>query len=70
MGAGDYDQNSAGERRSGEQIIKPLTENLVLSANNGFCQSSGDEPYLNQCLSQWMMKLTMTMMIVRIELPT
>ncbi|XP_038603795.1 transcriptional regulator ATRX isoform X2 [Tachyglossus aculeatus] len=40
---GDDDQNSAGEGSSDEQKIKPVTENLILSSNVGFCQSSGDE---------------------------
>ncbi|XP_054975789.1 transcriptional regulator ATRX isoform X2 [Sorex araneus] len=40
---GDDDQNSAGEGSSDEQKIKPVTENLVLTAHTGFCQSSGDE---------------------------
>ncbi|NWI69541.1 ATRX regulator, partial [Todus mexicanus] len=37
------EQNSTGEGSSDEQKIKPVTENLVLSAGAGFCQSSGDE---------------------------
>ncbi|XP_009979703.1 PREDICTED: LOW QUALITY PROTEIN: transcriptional regulator ATRX-like, partial [Tauraco erythrolophus] len=37
------EQNSTGDGSSDEQKIKPVTENLILSAGTGFCQSSGDE---------------------------
>ncbi|NXI94325.1 ATRX regulator, partial [Psophia crepitans] len=37
------EQNSTGDGSSDEQKIKPVTENLMLSAGTGFCQSSGDE---------------------------
>ncbi|NWH75463.1 ATRX regulator, partial [Piaya cayana] len=37
------EQNSTGDGSSDEQKIMPVTENLVLSAGTGFCQSSGDE---------------------------
>ncbi|KAK2527365.1 transcriptional regulator ATRX [Columba guinea] len=37
------EQNSTGEGSSDEQKIMPVTENLMLSAGAGFCQSSGDE---------------------------
>ncbi|XP_009582611.1 PREDICTED: transcriptional regulator ATRX, partial [Fulmarus glacialis] len=37
------EQNSTGEGSSDEQKIMPVTENLMLSAGTGFCQSSGDE---------------------------
>ncbi|XP_071613717.1 transcriptional regulator ATRX isoform X3 [Heliangelus exortis] len=37
------EQNSMGDGSSDEQKIMPVTENLVLSAGTGFCQSSGDE---------------------------
>ncbi|NXS28770.1 ATRX regulator, partial [Pomatostomus ruficeps] len=37
------DQNSSGEGSSDEQKIRPVTESLMLSADGGFCQSSGDE---------------------------
>ncbi|NWU92428.1 ATRX regulator, partial [Upupa epops] len=37
------EQNSTGDGSSDEQKIMPVTENLVLSAGAGFCQSSGDE---------------------------
>lgn len=37
------EQNSTGDGSSDEQKIMPVTENLMLSAGTGFCQSSGDE---------------------------
>ncbi|NXG50887.1 ATRX regulator, partial [Psilopogon haemacephalus] len=37
------EQNSTGLGSSDEQKIMPVTENLMLSADVGFCQSSGDE---------------------------
>ncbi|NWS28337.1 ATRX regulator, partial [Polioptila caerulea] len=37
------DQNSTGDGSSDEQKIRPVTESLMLSADAGFCQSSGDE---------------------------
>ncbi|NXS59111.1 ATRX regulator, partial [Brachypteracias leptosomus] len=37
------EQNSTGDGSSDEQKIMPVTENLMLSAGAGFCQSSGDE---------------------------
>ncbi|KAM4886284.1 transcriptional regulator ATRX isoform 2-T2 [Sylvia borin] len=37
------DQNSTGDGSSDEQKIRPVTESLMLSAEGGFCQSSGDE---------------------------
>ncbi|XP_075619787.1 transcriptional regulator ATRX isoform X8 [Balearica regulorum gibbericeps] len=37
------EQNSTGDGSSDEQKIMPVTENLMLSADTGFCQSSGDE---------------------------
>ncbi|NXN06585.1 ATRX regulator, partial [Indicator maculatus] len=37
------EQNSTGLGSSDEQKIMPVTENLMLSAGAGFCQSSGDE---------------------------
>ncbi|XP_021380944.2 transcriptional regulator ATRX isoform X2 [Lonchura striata] len=37
------DQNSTGDGSSDEQKIRPVTESLMLSADTGFCQSSGDE---------------------------
>ncbi|NXK84060.1 ATRX regulator, partial [Amazona guildingii] len=37
------EQNSTGDGSSDEQKIVPVTENLMLSAGVGFCQSSGDE---------------------------
>ncbi|XP_009865469.1 PREDICTED: transcriptional regulator ATRX [Apaloderma vittatum] len=37
------EQNSTGDGSSDEQKIKPVTENLMLSAGTGFCQSSGGE---------------------------
>ncbi|NXW05175.1 ATRX regulator, partial [Fregetta grallaria] len=37
------EQNSTGDGSSDEQKIVPVTENLMLSAGTGFCQSSGDE---------------------------
>ncbi|NXN93932.1 ATRX regulator, partial [Rhinopomastus cyanomelas] len=37
------EQKSTGDGSSDEQKIMPVTENLVLSAGAGFCQSSGDE---------------------------
>uniref|UniRef100_A0A8D2MAA6 DNA helicase n=1 Tax=Zonotrichia albicollis TaxID=44394 RepID=A0A8D2MAA6_ZONAL len=37
------DQNSTGDGSSDEQKIRPVTESLMLSADGGFCQSSGDE---------------------------
>ncbi|NXA32475.1 ATRX regulator, partial [Eudromia elegans] len=37
------DQNSTGDGSSDEQKIMPVTENLVLPAGVGFCQSSEDE---------------------------
>ncbi|KAM9538279.1 transcriptional regulator ATRX isoform 2-T2 [Guaruba guarouba] len=37
------EQNSTGDGSSDEQKIVPVTENLMLSAGAGFCQSSGDE---------------------------
>ncbi|NXF93687.1 ATRX regulator, partial [Eubucco bourcierii] len=37
------EQNSTGLGSSDEQKIMPVTENLMLSAGVGFCQSSGDE---------------------------
>ncbi|NXR74983.1 ATRX regulator, partial [Pycnonotus jocosus] len=37
------DQNSTGDGSSDEQKIRPVTESLMLSADVGFCQSSGDE---------------------------
>ncbi|NXL59367.1 ATRX regulator, partial [Chordeiles acutipennis] len=37
------EQNSTGDGSSDEQKIRPVTENLMLSAGAGFCQSSGDE---------------------------
>ncbi|NXH18577.1 ATRX regulator, partial [Bucco capensis] len=37
------EQNSIGDGSSDEQKIMPVTENLMLSAGTGFCQSSGDE---------------------------
>ncbi|NXL86081.1 ATRX regulator, partial [Alectura lathami] len=37
------EQNSTGDGSSDEQKIMPVTENLILSAGAGFCQSSGDE---------------------------
>ncbi|XP_063272950.1 transcriptional regulator ATRX isoform X2 [Prinia subflava] len=37
------DQNSSGDGSSDEQKIRPVTESLMLSADTGFCQSSGDE---------------------------
>ncbi|XP_063201477.1 transcriptional regulator ATRX isoform X3 [Chroicocephalus ridibundus] len=39
----NYEQNSTGDGSSDEQKIMPVTENLMLSAGTGFCQSSGDE---------------------------
>ncbi|NXK02410.1 ATRX regulator, partial [Herpetotheres cachinnans] len=39
----DDEQNSTGDGSSDEQKIMPVTENLMLSAATGFCQSSGDE---------------------------
>ncbi|NXJ91226.1 ATRX regulator, partial [Corythaixoides concolor] len=39
----DDEQNSTGDGSSDEQKIMPVTENLILSAGTGFCQSSGDE---------------------------
>lgn len=35
------EQNSTGDGSSDEQKIMPVTENLMLSAGTGFCQSSG-----------------------------
>lgn len=35
------DQNSTGDGSSDEQKIRPVTESLMLSADVGFCQSSG-----------------------------
>uniref|UniRef100_A0A8C3ND04 Transcriptional regulator ATRX n=1 Tax=Geospiza parvula TaxID=87175 RepID=A0A8C3ND04_GEOPR len=35
------DQNSTGDGSSDEQKIRPVTESLMLSADAGFCQSSG-----------------------------
>nr|XP_030128748.3 transcriptional regulator ATRX isoform X2 [Taeniopygia guttata] len=37
------DQNSTGDGSSDEQKIRPVTESLMLSADTGFCQSSGEE---------------------------
>uniref|UniRef100_A0A8C3V7K2 DNA helicase n=1 Tax=Catharus ustulatus TaxID=91951 RepID=A0A8C3V7K2_CATUS len=37
------DQNSTGDGSSDEQKIRPVTESLMLSADAGFCQSSGGE---------------------------
>ncbi|KAM6253513.1 transcriptional regulator ATRX isoform 8-T9 [Porphyrio hochstetteri] len=37
------EQNLTGDGSSDEQKIMPVTENLMLSAGTGFCQSSGDE---------------------------
>ncbi|NXS89280.1 ATRX regulator, partial [Erpornis zantholeuca] len=37
------DQNSTADGSSDEQKIRPVTESLMLSADAGFCQSSGDE---------------------------
>ncbi|XP_010133331.1 PREDICTED: transcriptional regulator ATRX [Buceros rhinoceros silvestris] len=37
------EQNSTGDGSSDEQKIMPVTENLMLSAGAGFCQSSGGE---------------------------
>lgn len=37
----NYEQNSTGDGSSDEQKIMPVTENLMLSAGTGFCQSSG-----------------------------
>ncbi|NWV02635.1 ATRX regulator, partial [Ptilonorhynchus violaceus] len=37
------EQNSTGDGSSDEQKIRPVTESLMLSADAGFCQSSGDE---------------------------
>uniref|UniRef100_A0A8B9T8I8 Transcriptional regulator ATRX n=1 Tax=Anas platyrhynchos TaxID=8839 RepID=A0A8B9T8I8_ANAPL len=38
------EQNSTGDGSSDEQKIMPVTENLMLSAGTGFCQSSGGDP--------------------------
>ncbi|NXY16954.1 ATRX regulator, partial [Atrichornis clamosus] len=40
---GNDEQNSTGDGSSDEQKIRPVTESLMLSADAGFCQSSGDE---------------------------
>ncbi|XP_019395921.1 PREDICTED: transcriptional regulator ATRX isoform X2 [Crocodylus porosus] len=37
------DQKSTGDGSSDEQKIVPVTEDLMMSFNTGFCQSSGDE---------------------------